>query len=403
MACCSLQGQVGELDTGSIDVGRLDVAIAMTMRLGCHTLDARRCLLTALIVRRLRSALIDGDWEFLKQVVEEARAEKDSVVGIAKAEIQLAVDELEFRAVLGVLRSAVEVQDEDLLSTAVSRASRLKLGTHPNSNIRDAVEAANTTLSRIQRCRVMLEDAIASVNGTDLMDAVAMAAGLGFTSPLVENARSLLVRVQDVTRRANRSLQIVDRAGMERALGDCEELGLNLPILPEMRAILTLPQDQFLRRQLAAAVSSGEDDLVVDLTIRIKVGFGALTPLSVCHALDLHAYAHCSCDVHACLCVCAGPILCGVRRRRQHVPAGQVPELEASACVLSQVWRCGLIASGVHAAVPSGPDSHIAHCNPLQAAAPHRSEGVPAGASLHGRPRGCKAICDRTGHYAGVH
>lgn len=63
-----MQGQVGELDTGSVEVGRLDVAIAMTMRLGCHTADARRCLLTALIIRRLRAALIDSDWDFLKQV-----------------------------------------------------------------------------------------------------------------------------------------------------------------------------------------------------------------------------------------------------------------------------------------------------------------------------------------------
>ncbi len=35
----------------------MDAAIAKTMRVGCRTSDAKRCLLSALIIRRLRAAL----------------------------------------------------------------------------------------------------------------------------------------------------------------------------------------------------------------------------------------------------------------------------------------------------------------------------------------------------------
>jgi hypothetical protein len=51
------QGGLGELNPGTIEVGDLDAAIAKTMRVGCRTSDAKRCLLSALIIRRLRAAL----------------------------------------------------------------------------------------------------------------------------------------------------------------------------------------------------------------------------------------------------------------------------------------------------------------------------------------------------------
>jgi hypothetical protein len=52
------QGGLGELVLSTIQVDQLDVAIALAMRLGCRTVDAKRCLLTALIIRRLRAALL---------------------------------------------------------------------------------------------------------------------------------------------------------------------------------------------------------------------------------------------------------------------------------------------------------------------------------------------------------
>ncbi len=53
-----VQGVAGELDTSIVTVGALDVAIALTMKLGCHSLTAKRLLLSALIIRRLRTALV---------------------------------------------------------------------------------------------------------------------------------------------------------------------------------------------------------------------------------------------------------------------------------------------------------------------------------------------------------
>jgi hypothetical protein len=53
-----VQGEVGELNVGTVEVTRLDAAIALAMRVGCRTADSKRCMLSALIIRRLRAALL---------------------------------------------------------------------------------------------------------------------------------------------------------------------------------------------------------------------------------------------------------------------------------------------------------------------------------------------------------
>lgn len=52
----------------SIALGPLEAAIDLTMRLGCHTPEARAGLVSAVIARRLRLGLVNEDWPFLAKV-----------------------------------------------------------------------------------------------------------------------------------------------------------------------------------------------------------------------------------------------------------------------------------------------------------------------------------------------
>ena len=215
--------------------------------------------------------LQESDWDFLKQVLDEARTEMDNIVAVAKPELAAARDEAEFRAVVAALRTGVETQSEDMLRDGLARAALLKLSTHRSQSVRDTLNAAETSLVRIRKCNELLDSGLSTVNPSQLVEVVSLSSGLGYRSPRVDMAKSLLVRIQEVTKRANYALEAVNRDELAAVLEICDEIGLKSPMVDEVRAVLALPPDQFLRRQLAAAVASGNDKWVVELTMKMKV------------------------------------------------------------------------------------------------------------------------------------
>jgi hypothetical protein len=248
-------GVLGEIDTTSIAVDALDVAIALAMKLGCHTVEARRCLVTALIVRRLRAALLDGDDAFLAQVVAEADRETDALLSSARVEVQAARDLLAFKEAMAALSKALKGQDESALVDALARAARLNLSEHPKTHVRETVEAATLALGRIQRCKAALASGIKTLEASALLDALAMAASLGYAHPLVDEAKRVLASVQALTDRANAALRGMHAPEMQAALRDCDAIGLSLAVLTDIRRTLSLPRAEFLRRELAAVLS----------------------------------------------------------------------------------------------------------------------------------------------------
>lgn len=266
-------GGVGQLATAEIEVGGLDVAIALAMKRDCQTERARRFLLSALIVRRLRAALIEGDWEFMSEVLAEARSQEDSIVPQAREEIMVARREVEFRSIVMLLDTAIRDRDEAGLTEGLARATRLELARHPADAVRELLEGASLALGRIQRCRGLLAAAIEAVEETYLDEAVAMADALKFKSDAVDEARELLERVRRVTHLARQALHIMSRKQMEVALTECAAVGVNISEIAEIRSVLSLTPEEFLQRELAAAVARRDTSTVARLTMRIKDAF----------------------------------------------------------------------------------------------------------------------------------
>jgi hypothetical protein len=121
--------------------------------------------------------LQEGDELFLRQVLNEARAEKDGIVSAARQELQTANDEAEFRSVVPLLRTGVEVLNEDLLVEGLSRAAALDLSAHRNPAVREVLEGASLCLGRIRNCKTLLEAALRSVKVAELSEAVTVASG----------------------------------------------------------------------------------------------------------------------------------------------------------------------------------------------------------------------------------
>lgn len=251
----------------------------------------------------------EDDTTFLLQVLEEARAEQDSIITAARRELQAAADEAEFRALMPLLQQGTDTLSEDLLSQTLERAAGLHLSTHPSGSVREVVEAASRCLERIRKCKALLQSALQAVTVQSLTEAVAMASGtcalscvvwlgvgalcssvwlcscihacvrthcdcvsgIGYQSPAAVRARELLTRIRNLEKQATYALQDVDRPTIETVLREAAGISYRLSCTEELAAVLALPPDLLLRRQLAAAVTQGNDKLVVELTINIKV------------------------------------------------------------------------------------------------------------------------------------
>jgi hypothetical protein len=251
----ALKAPLGDIEKHTIEVEDLDIAIALAMKLGCHTVEARRSLVTALVIRRLRAALIDEDYAFLSQVVSEAEKEGDAILAVSKPEIQQAIDLLTFRDVMSATNKAMDSQDESALVDSLARAARLGLAEHPRSQVRQTIEAATLALGRIQRCKAALAAGIKTLEVPMLIDALAMAGSIGYRHPLVDEARRVLVTVQALIDRSSQALRNMDAVQMASTIKDCDAIGLSNSILVDIRRSIALPRGEFLRRELAAVLS----------------------------------------------------------------------------------------------------------------------------------------------------
>ena len=282
MSTGSSQAVLGDVDVKAIVVEGLDVAVAAAMKLGCHTVEARRCLVTALIIRRLRAALLEGDLAFLAQVVGEADREAEAILGVARPELQRARDLLTFREVMTALARAVEAQDEAGLVEVLARAARLNLGGHPKPAVRETIEAATLALGRIQRCKAALAAGIKNLEAAMLIDALAMAAAIGYSTPLVEEAKHVLATVQALTERAGAAFRGMEALDMTAVLRDCDAIKYAPAILDDIRAALALPRAEFLRRELAAVLAAGSaPGAPAALHTPLGLGRRAPTPLEL--------------------------------------------------------------------------------------------------------------------------
>ena len=288
-------GGVGELDASSPQVEILDASIATARNLGCQTRAAQRCLLSAMIIRRLRGGLLKADWQFVAQVLEQADEQERDIVPAAKAELEAARNELKFRRCMALLRHSIRERDEKGLLEGIAIAEDLGLREHPQDYVPQLIDEGTLMLGKIERCKAALAQAMSAVDEEQLVDALALCDELSYTSTQVEQGRDLLAAVQDLSNRAVRrdcggcrmcatltcaafglqawSLKVMDRPEMERVLDECQRINLHIPDVAHIVMALRLPADEFLQRQLGAAVALRDADRVTAITVQIKEMF----------------------------------------------------------------------------------------------------------------------------------
>jgi hypothetical protein len=154
MAKGRVQGRVGRIATGAIDLKCIDDAIALAQKIGPKTQDAKQMLFTAKVVARLRSCLLKEDIAEAGLTLEAVRGKL--LASVAFPEIRHVQDEVDNWSVLTDLSNAIAkggpeggVGRLDLsklnvahLEAALNRADELGIKTTEASNVYTAAAVA---------------------------------------------------------------------------------------------------------------------------------------------------------------------------------------------------------------------------------------------------------------------
>lgn len=141
-------GSTGHLDVAPIETGPLEWAIDYAQRIGPSTPEARQLLATATIVRKIRLALLGGDWAKLESALLEAHGKV--LADIGAVEIRSAQDELDNRAILAELASALS------RGKPQGRTGRLYTGSIDLKPLNDAIGLAARLVPKTTEAKQML-------------------------------------------------------------------------------------------------------------------------------------------------------------------------------------------------------------------------------------------------------
>jgi hypothetical protein len=144
----SCSGTTGHLDLSSVETGQLEWSIDFAQRIGCITEEAKQLLFTAQVVKKIRLALISGDWTRLEQSLLDAQGQV--VADIGAVEIVTAQDELNNRAILSELAAALA------RGRPQGRTGRLYIGSIDVKPLNESISLATKLGPKTVEARQML-------------------------------------------------------------------------------------------------------------------------------------------------------------------------------------------------------------------------------------------------------
>jgi myosin heavy subunit/predicted kinase len=131
-------GSVGHMNTLSIEVGGVDAAIDHATSLGTKSPNADGLLITCRLLKRLRQALLAGDWDEIMNVLENSHEVHVPLSDLSVDEFKFAKDELDDRTI----REEIEYALQDGMASGV---------------IGD-IDIATVDLSKLQEVILLAED-----------------------------------------------------------------------------------------------------------------------------------------------------------------------------------------------------------------------------------------------------
>lgn len=160
--------------------------------------------------------------------------------------------------------------DEEALAHHMYQAERLNLETHENEEWRESVKRAREVLATVEALRESLEEAIMKSDRNGLVEALDKADEIGYDKPIVENAKELVVKIDEVIDEASVAVWSLEReSDMIPVVQKATNISFSNDDVELLRVYIGLPLDKFLGMQLEQAEKAGDIDMMVETWIRL--------------------------------------------------------------------------------------------------------------------------------------
>eukprot|EP00519_Triparma_laevis_P004942 CAMPEP_0182508788 /NCGR_PEP_ID=MMETSP1321-20130603/25610_1 /TAXON_ID=91990 /ORGANISM="Bolidomonas sp., Strain RCC1657" /LENGTH=1892 /DNA_ID=CAMNT_0024714917 /DNA_START=82 /DNA_END=5760 /DNA_ORIENTATION=+ len=209
--------------------------------------------------------------EALDGVLEEAPRELNES---NKSEVQIGADvSLKFSVVEEIVKrmdAASKRWDEEAIAHHLYQAERLHLESSENQDWVETVRNARQVLATVEALREALQKAIVESNRTSLIEGLARAKEIGYDKPIVENAKALLVKIDEVIESAKNAVWSLDRElDMLPVIKKATNISFTNDDIELLRSYLNLPLDKFYGVQLEAAERAGDMEMMIETWTRL--------------------------------------------------------------------------------------------------------------------------------------
>ncbi|GMH79381.1 hypothetical protein TL16_g08126, partial [Triparma laevis f. inornata] len=209
--------------------------------------------------------------EALDGVLEEAPRELNET---NKSEVQIGADvSLKFSVVEEIVKrmdAASKRWDEEAIAHHLYQAERLHLESSDNPEWVETVRNARQVLATVEALREALQKAIVESNRTSLIEGLARAKEIGYDKPIVENAKALLVKIDEVIESAKNAVWSLDRElDMLPVIKKATNISFTNDDIELLRGYLNLPLDKFYGIQLEAAERAGDMEMMIETWTRL--------------------------------------------------------------------------------------------------------------------------------------
>jgi len=242
-------GKVGQMNTGTIELGLLDRAITHAMDVEFTSANLQKLLVSAVLVRRLRAALQYNKWKAVTQLIKFTERKDIVLDDLVMSEVERSRQEVVARAVVAELEMAVEKGDAEAIRVYLAQAKQNPIASTEAAH--ETMERAAMYLEKVDECKEELPMAMqAAFNVPDLLTSVLTEADeVGYNSQEVQSALQIHDEIKKITLSARRALLSKDKAAMEDSIRQLETNGLLIPELQQLKEMVALPETQLLQQQ----------------------------------------------------------------------------------------------------------------------------------------------------------
>ena len=266
-------GPIGAMEVDDIDLTMLNRAIPHAMDVEFVSENLQRLLMSAVLVKRLRTALKQNRWKIVSQLVKFTERKDFDLDKAVIEEVERARLEVVSRATLAELNIALANKNAAAVRTYLEHAKNSPL--KESEVAQKTMDRAQIFLDKLAECKTELEriaedDNVAYNMPQFLQEVLDEADFVGYNSPEVQKAIHLQDEIRELTKQARKAIASKNKVEMQEAVRKLTERNVHIPEVAALKELLNMSEEVLLQKQLIDAVKSDDEARIASITCRMK-------------------------------------------------------------------------------------------------------------------------------------